>query len=55
VKDDATQFAQWNLNNEGEFPVSAGMYIAYIELPDLGINKTLKLGIIPEQQYLDRW
>jgi hypothetical protein len=55
VKDDPTQFAQWNLNNEGDFPVSAGMYIAYIELPDLGINKTLKLGIIPEQQYLDRW
>jgi len=55
VKDDATQFAQWNLNNETDFPVSAGMYVAYIDMPDLGLSKILKLGVIPEQQYLDRW
>jgi len=55
VKDDPTQFVQWNLNNGAEFPVSAGMYIAHIEMPDLGVTKVLKLGIIPEQQYLDRW
>jgi hypothetical protein len=56
VKDDArTQFAQWDLNNEAGFPVAAGMYVAYIDMPDLGVTKTLKLGIIPEQQYLDRW
>ena len=55
VKDDATQFAQWDLNNEGAFPVSAGMYVAYIDMPDLGSTKILKLGVIPEQQYLDRW
>ncbi len=55
VKDDATQFAQWDLNNSADFPVSAGMYVAYIDLPDLGTTKILKLGIIPEQQYLDRW
>jgi hypothetical protein len=55
LKDDATQFAQWDLNNEGAFPVSAGMYVAYIDMPDLGSTKILKLGVIPEQQYLDRW
>jgi len=56
AKNDAsTQFMQWDLNNESGFPVSAGMYIIYIDMPDLGASKTLKLGIIPEQQYLDRW
>lgn len=56
VKNDPkTQFYQWDLNNESGFPVSAGMYIVYIDMPDLGVTKTLKLGVIPEQQYLDRW
>jgi hypothetical protein len=55
VKDDGTQFAQWDLNNSADFPVSAGMYIAHIDMPDLGVTKILKLGIVPERQYLDRW
>ena len=55
VKDDNTQFLQWNLKNEGGFPASAGIYIVYIEMPDLGQTKILKLGVIPEQQYIDRW
>lgn len=56
VKDDATtQFATWDLANQNGFPASAGMYIAYVEMPEVGKTKTLKLGIIPEQQYLDRW
>ena len=54
-KDPKTQFATWDLNNESGFPVSAGMYVVYIDMPDLGVTKTLKLGIIPEQQYLDRY
>jgi hypothetical protein len=54
VKNDPSQFLQWDLNNEKGFPVAAGMYIAYIDMKDLG-TKTLKLGVIPEQQYLDRW
>jgi hypothetical protein len=56
MKDDATtQYATWDLANQSGFPASAGMYIAYIEMPEVGKTKTLKLGIIPEQQYLDRW
>ncbi len=55
MKNDPTQFTQWDLNNENGFPVSAGMYVVYIDMPDLGTTKTLKLGVIPEQQYLDRW
>jgi len=54
VKNDPSQFYQWDLNNEKGFPVGAGMYIVYIDMQNLG-TKTLKLGVIPEQQYLDRW
>ena len=54
-KNDQFQTATWDLKNEAGFPASAGMYIAYIDMPDLGVTKTLKLGIIPEQQTVDRW
>lgn len=55
VKDDDTQFARWNLKNTSGFPAAAGMYIVYIDMPEVGKTKTLKLGVIPEQQYIDRW
>jgi hypothetical protein len=47
------QFATWDLNNQNGLPVASGIYIAYIELPKLGVTKTLKLVIIQEQQVLD--
>jgi hypothetical protein len=54
-KNSTDQFLQWDLKNESGFPVAAGMYIVYIDMPDLGTTKILKLGVIPEQQYIDRW
>jgi hypothetical protein len=54
-KNTPDQFLQWDLKNESGFPVAAGMYIVYIDMPDLGTTKILKLGVIPEQQYIDRW
>jgi hypothetical protein len=54
-KNDATQYQDWDLLNEYQLPVAAGMYIAYIDMPDLGQTKTLKLAIIPEQQFLDHY
>jgi hypothetical protein len=54
-KDDAAQFTQWDLRNESGFPVSAGMYVVYVEMPEIGKVKTLKLGVIPEQQFIDKW
>ncbi|HUL43162.1 MAG TPA: T9SS type A sorting domain-containing protein [Bacteroidota bacterium] len=53
--DPTTQFAQWDLRNESSIPVAAGMYIVYIDLPDQGATKILKLGIIPETQFLDAY
>jgi hypothetical protein len=52
TKDDPTQFATWNLENESGLPVASGIYVVYIDMPDLGKTKTTKLAIIREQQFL---
>lgn len=49
------QLFKWNLRNEQGFPVASGMYIVYIDMPDQGKTKTLKLGVVMEQQFIDRW
>jgi len=54
-KDDNSQFQRWDLANENGLPVASGLYIAYIEMPDLGETKILKVAIIQEQQILDRF
>jgi hypothetical protein len=54
-KDPATnpgQFLRWDLNNQYNFPVASGIYIAHIDMPDLGATKTLKIAIIQEQEVL---
>jgi hypothetical protein len=52
--DDTEQFLRWNLCNEAGIPVAAGMFIAYIDMPDLGKTKILKFAVIPESQILDK-
>ncbi|MCI0705914.1 MAG: T9SS type A sorting domain-containing protein [Ignavibacteriae bacterium] len=52
-KDDTSQFMRWNLLNQYNFPVASGMYVAHIDMPDLGVSKVLKLAIIQEQEVLD--
>lgn len=54
-KQDEGQFLRWDLANEDGLPVASGLYIAYIEMPELGTTKILKLAIIQEQQILDRF
>ncbi|MFA7289017.1 MAG: hypothetical protein WC055_09050 [Melioribacteraceae bacterium] len=49
------QFVQWDLNNDAGYMVADGLYIAYIEMPELGETKILKLAIIHEQPILDRF
>jgi len=52
-KDDNSQFFRWNLTNRYNFPVASGMYVAFVDMPELGITKMLKLAIIQEQELLD--
>jgi hypothetical protein len=46
------QFDTWNLTNDNNYPVASGIYIVYVDMPDLGTTKILKLAIIQEQQML---
>jgi hypothetical protein len=55
VKSGGDQFQRWDLQNENALPVASGLYIAYIDMPDLGKTKILKFAIIQEQQILDRF
>ena len=49
-KDDPTQFMNWDLANQNNFPVASGMYIVHVDMPDLGKTKVLKVAIIQEQE-----
>jgi hypothetical protein len=52
--DETEQFLRWNLCNEAGLPIAAGMFIAYVDMPDLGKTKILKFAVIPESQILDK-
>lgn len=52
VKDDDSQFITWDLRNQNNLPIASGIYIAHIELPDLGQSKILKMALVQEDQFL---
>jgi hypothetical protein len=54
-KDSPSQFTTWDLLNDNSFPVSSGIYIVHIDMPDLGTTKIVKLAVIQEQQILDHY
>jgi hypothetical protein len=54
-KSSNSQYERWDLANDSGLPVASGVYIAYVDMPDLGTTKTLKVAIIQEQQILDRF
>ncbi len=50
-----SQFEQWDLKNQEGLPVGSGLYIAHVDMPDLGVTKILKIAVVQEQQILDRY
>jgi hypothetical protein len=54
-KDDPAQFTRWDLNNENQLPVASGMYVAHIQMPDVGKSKIVKMAVIQEQQFLENF
>ncbi len=54
-KNSQDQFQRWDLANQNGLPVASGLYIAYIDMPEIGATKILKVAIIQEQQILDRF
>ncbi|HOJ05347.1 MAG TPA: T9SS type A sorting domain-containing protein [Bacteroidota bacterium] len=53
-KNDQTQYATWDLQNDNALPVASGLYYIHVEMPDLGVERILKLAVITETQFLDR-
>ncbi len=55
-KDDDSQFATWDLNNESALPVASGVYLANIEMRDVNSvdlgSTVLKLMIVQEQRFI---
>lgn len=49
TKNDESPFVKWNLRNESNRLVASGLYLAHIEMPDLGKTRILKLAIVLEQ------
>jgi hypothetical protein len=45
-KDNGSQFMIWNLRNEMNQPVASGIYVCYVEMPEIGHTKILKLAIV---------
>jgi hypothetical protein len=54
-KTDPGQFQRWDLTTDSGLPVASGLYIIYVDMPELGRTKILKAAIIQEQQILDRF
>jgi len=48
-KDDDTQFYLWDLQNEHRLQAPSGLYIIYIEMPDIQKVKVLKLAIVQRE------
>ena len=49
---DDKQYLQWDIKNEAGLPVGSGLYIALIDMPDLGKEKVLKIFIIQRKEIL---
>lgn len=54
-KNTPDQFFRWDLQNDNSLPVASGLYIVYIDMPDLGTTKILKVAVVQEQQVLDKF
>lgn len=54
-KDSPGQFQRWDLATDSGLPAPSGIFVAYIDMPEQGVVKKLKVAIIQEQQILDRF
>ena len=50
---ETSQFAKWDLINASNIPVASGMYIAHINMPDVGEQKVLKFMVVQNKQILE--
>lgn len=53
TKDNAQRSFDWNLQTENGLPVASGLYLIHIELPDSGLERVIKFGVINRQTQID--
>jgi hypothetical protein len=53
-KNDPTTTSDWDLTNRSNLPVASGMYIVYVEVPNVG-TRVLKLAVIMAEERLDNF
>ncbi|RLD09581.1 hypothetical protein DRI50_12025, partial [candidate division KSB1 bacterium] len=49
TKDDPSQFLEWDLCNAKGKPIASGLYVIYIDMPELKMKKVLKLMVVMEE------
>jgi hypothetical protein len=52
-KNSDSQYLDWNLRNKDGLPVASGVYLAYLDIPNVG-TRVMKLAVIMETQFIDR-
>lgn len=45
-KESESQYLEWDLTNEHSYLVGSGMYLCYVEMPEIGETKILKLAVV---------
>ncbi len=48
-KNDPSQYYEWDLRNKDGLLVASGMYVCYVEMPEVGVTKILKVAIIQDE------
>jgi len=55
LKEGPTQFFRWDLKNEAGYPIASGVYLVCIDMPDIRLQKVIKVAVILRQQILNRY
>jgi hypothetical protein len=53
INDNSSQYLDWDLRNKDGLPVASGVYLAYLDIPNVG-SRVMKLAVIMETQFIDR-
>ncbi len=52
-KDNASRSFDWNLQTDNNLPVASGLYLIHIELPDSGLERVIKFGVVNRQTQIE--
>ena len=53
TKDSNQRSFDWNLQTENGLPVASGLYLIHVELPDSGLERVIKFGVVNRQTQIE--